>query len=379
MSFKDFLTEKYSNYSKVAINNNLHNFQQNPVKNGIKNLIIFLLILLCFAIFLPIDQASIAQGIVVLDLKRKSIQHRDGGIIEKILVNEGQIVNENDILVTIIDTKIDSQKNILQQQLCTAELQKKRLEAQLSNHPKIDFLNYLKLHNNLTDYEQEFLKKIIKIQNQIFLKQKKLNENQIKILKNKFKSAQKILNFFIEESAIINQLISENNISILRQFELEKSIIQAQENVNVLELEINNYQQKELLNYLKEIKESETEIISLSNQLKNIKDQVQRLDIRSPSNGKVMNLKYHNSGAVISPANEIMSIIPQDDELIIEAKINPNDIDNISIGSPCKIELNAFKGKKFPRINGKIFDISGDILFDEVKKDSFFFTSNFYK
>jgi hypothetical protein len=67
-----------------------------------------------------------------------------------------------------------------------------------------------------------------------------------------------------------------------------------------------------------------------------------------------------------------MSIVPQDEELIIEAKINPNDIDNISINSHCKIQFNAFKGKKFPKITGKIIDISADILFDDLKKDSFF-------
>ncbi len=85
-----------------------------------------------------------------------------------------------------------------------------------------------------------------------------------------------------------------------------------------------------------------------------------------------MNIKYHGTGAVISAASEIMTIIPQDDELIIEAKINPNDIDNIKIGMICKIQLNAFKSKKTPKINGEISSISADILYDDFKKEFYF-------
>lgn len=372
MKPKDFLIKKNNNYQELLPKNNSQNIANNPIKIAIKIIIIFAVIFLSWAIFLPIDSASIAQGIVVLDLKRKSIQHRDGGIIDKILVKEGQIVKENDILLKIFDSKTLSEKNILQQQLWTIELQKQRIEAQLENRQKFDFLNYQQYQQDLTEFDKIFLSKISKIQNQIFLNQKKQSENEIKILKNKLKSAKKIFFFLQQESSIIQQLVLENNISIIKQFDLEKSIAQARENIDILELEINNYHQKELINNLNEIKEIDMQIISLSNQLKNTKEQIKRLEIRSPSNGKVMNIKYHNSGAVITPASEIMSIVPQDEELIIEAKINPNDIDNISINSHCKIQFSAFKGKKFPKITGKIIDISADILFDDLKKDSFF-------
>ncbi len=140
MKPKDFLIKKNINHQELLPKNNSQNIANNPIKIAIKIIIIFAVIFLSWAIFLPIDSASIAQGVVVVDLKRKSIQHRDGGIIDKILVKEGQVVKENDILLKIFDSKTLSEKNILQQQLWTIELQKQRIEAQLENRQKFDFL-----------------------------------------------------------------------------------------------------------------------------------------------------------------------------------------------------------------------------------------------
>jgi HlyD family type I secretion membrane fusion protein len=85
-----------------------------------------------------------------------------------------------------------------------------------------------------------------------------------------------------------------------------------------------------------------------------------------------MNIKYHTLGAVVPSGAELMNIVAQDEELIIEAKIKPIDIDNIAIGMKAKVALTAYKGKKIPKINGEVINVSPDILINEQSKESYF-------
>lgn len=114
------------------------------------------------------------------------------------------------------------------------------------------------------------------------------------------------------------------------------------------------------------------EIVALYNQLYASKDILKRSAIISPVAGKVMNIKYHTIGAVVPPGGEIMNIVPQHEELIVEAKIKPQDIDNVMIGMKSKIQLTAYKGKKVPKINGEVINVSPDIISDQQTKESFF-------
>ena len=85
-----------------------------------------------------------------------------------------------------------------------------------------------------------------------------------------------------------------------------------------------------------------------------------------------MDIKFHTKGAVIPPAGEIMYIVPDKEELIIEAKVNPKDIDNIATGQKAKVSLSAFKEKKVPKLTGKLISISADILEDEMSGEQYF-------
>jgi HlyD family type I secretion membrane fusion protein len=114
------------------------------------------------------------------------------------------------------------------------------------------------------------------------------------------------------------------------------------------------------------------EIIALYNQLAASQDVLERSAITSPVSGKIMNIKYHTIGAFVPPGGQLMSIVPQNDELIIEAKVKPQDIDNIAIGMKSKIQLTAYKGKKVPKLNGSIINISPDIVNNEQTRESYF-------
>jgi len=345
---------------------------ENAINYGVKTLIIFAVLFLGWASLLPIKSASIADGVVVLDLNRKTIQHLEGGIIDQILVKEGQIVNQDDILLYLHDIKAKTEQQILKERLWTTQLQKERLKAQKENKESLNLINFFSEIGELSPQDDEKLQEIASNQLQLFNSKKDKKLGELKVLQKKLQSAEIKLKIFKKELGLIKPLVDEDNLPILRELDLQKSIAETDEQAEIARLQIANYKNDDLFENLKEIKESDMEIVALYNQLSASRDILKRSAITSPVSGKIMNIKYHTIGAVVPPGGEIMNIVPQDEEMIIEAKIKPQDIDNVAIGMKSKIQLTAYKGKKVPKINGKVINVSADIVTNEQTRESYF-------
>ncbi len=348
------------------------NVANSSIKFGLKSLGIFTLIFISWGVFLPIKSASIAEGIVILDFNRKTIQHMEGGIIDQIFVKEGQMVNEGDVLFYLHDIKAKSEQQILKERLWTMQLQKERLKAEKENKQSINLANFFAQNSDLGEEDSKKLQEIASNQIRLFEAKTNKRRGELKVLETKLRSSEAKLKIFQKEFSLIKPLVDEDNLPILREFDLQKSIFQTEEEYETAKLQIANYKNSELSETLKEIKESDMEIVGLYNQLSASKDILKRSAIKSPTSGRVMNIKYHTIGAVIPPGGEVMNIVPQSEELIIEAKVKPQDIDNIAVGMKSKIQLTAYKGKKVPNINGNVTNISPDILTNEQTRESYF-------
>lgn len=345
---------------------------ENAINYGIKALIIFAIIFLGWAIFLPIESASIAEGVIVLDFNRKTIQHLEGGIIDQILVKEGQEIKQGDILLYIHDIKAKTEQQILKERLWTMQIQRKRLIAEKENKKSLDLKDYFSEVADLSPADNDKLQEIADNQFRLFKAKKDKKFGEIKVLEKKLKSAETKLKIFKKELAMIKPLVKEDNLPLQRELDLEKSIAEVDEQAETARLQIANYKNDHLSEILKEIKESDMEIVALHNQLFASKDILKRSSIIAPVAGKIMNIKYHTIGAVVPPGGEIMNIVPQNEELIIEAKVKPQDIDNVAVGMQSKIQLTAYKGKKVPKINGEVINISPDIITNEQTRESYF-------
>ncbi len=344
----------------------------NAILYGVKALIVFAVIFLSWAIFLPIKSASIADGVIVLDFNRKNIQHLEGGIIDQILVKEGQTVNEGDVLLYLHDIKAKTEQQILKERLWTMQLQKERLNAEKENRQSLNFDKFLSEIGELSQDDNAKLDELSSNQLRLFKSRKDKRQGEVKVLEKKLNSAETRLRLFQKELKLIKPLVDEDNLPVLRELDLQKLIAQTEEEAETARLQIANYTNNDLSETLKEIKESDMEIVALYNQLAASKDVLKRSAIKSPVSGKVMNIKYHTIGAVIPPGGEVMNIVPQHEELIIEAKIKPQDIDNVAVGMKSKIQLTAYKGKKVPKINGEVINVSPDIITNEQSRESYF-------
>ena len=345
---------------------------ENTINYGIKALIIFAVLFLGWAVFLPIKSASIADGVIVLDFNRKTIQHLEGGIIDQILVKEGQTINGGDVLLYLHDIKAKTEQQILKERLWTMQLQKERLKAEKENKSSMNLTDFFSETGELSPSDNEKLQEIAANQLRLFKAKKDKRSGEIKVLEKKLKSAELRLKLFEKELGLIKPLVDEDNLPVLREIDLQKSIAEADEQAETAKLQIANYKNDDLSETLKEIKESDMEIVALYNQLSASKDILKRSAITSPVAGKIMNIKYHTIGAVVPPGGEIMNIVPQHEELIIEAKVKPQDIDNVVVGMKSKIQLTAYKGKKVPKLNGEVINISADIITNEQTRESYF-------
>ena len=321
---------------------------------------------------MPIQSASIAEGVIVLDFNRKTIQHLEGGIIDQILVKEGQMVAANDILLYLHDIKAISEQQILKERLWTMQLQKERLKAEKENKSSMNLTDFMSSIGEISPSDDAKLKEITSNQLKLFKARKDKGSGEVKVLEKKLKSAETRLRIFQRELSLIKPLVDEDNLPILREFDLQKSVAEAEEQAETAKLQIANYKNTDLSETLKELKESDMEIVGLYNQLAELKDVVKRSAIVAPVSGKVMNVKYHTIGAVVPPGGEMMNIIPQHEELIVEAKVKPQDIDNVAIGLKAKVVLTAYKGKKVPKLDGEVINISPDIITNEQTRESYF-------
>lgn len=396
--FYRFLAIKSKKYIKLLVSDDPEHIAQKPINLGVYFLGTFLFIFIFWGIIAPINSASIAQGQIVLDFNKKTIQHLEGGIIENILVKEGQKVVTNQPLIYLRDVQSKSQNKMLWKQLITSLAMEERLIAERDKESP-DF-NKLRLKYNNSEDDVKEINKIINTQENLYeIRQNSLKSradilhkridqlnDEIRGIKSQSIATSKELELLYQQQKMTKELVDNNNsplndlIEIEKQIaisegkkgELEASIAKAGQSILETKLEIINLENENLNEVLANLQDVEVKVSDLTEQLASAKDILKRTVIKSPTSGIVTDLKYHTIGAVISPASEIMYIVPKDDQLIVEARIKPNDIDNVQAGQKAKVQLTAFKTKKVPKLTGMVLSVSADILLDEISGEQYF-------
>jgi HlyD family secretion protein/epimerase transport system membrane fusion protein len=150
------------------------------------------------------------------------------------------------------------------------------------------------------------------------------------------------------------------------------NIAKVKQAITESEFQILNLKTQSNNDVIKELQEIQTKIADLEERARATKDVLRRTIITAPQDGIVNGLKYHTQGGVISPGGEIMDLIPQDDELIVEIKVNPQDIDVVLKGLPARVILSAYRAKVVPPLEGKVINVSADSFTDQQNGASYF-------
>lgn len=340
-----------------------------------------------WAYLAPIDGAALAPGFVAVKSHKKTVQHLDGGIVSQLLVKDGDIVKQGDLLLTLDGTENKAQLEIARGQFITLAAQVARLEAERDGKPAVVYPDALDDAADLRIVEAE------RAENQLFAARKNAHEGEMAVLtqrlgqlnskiaglKGQRSSKQELVASYSEEAADLKELLAEGfadkqrlrdteRNSIMNKGEiasLSSEIATGQIQIGETKLEILQLERKYQEDVAAKLSEAQTGLYDVNQRMLATKDKVVRIDIRAPVSGRVMGMAMHTVGGVILPGHPILDIVPQQDELIIDAQVSPLDIDRVSIGLVAEVRFTAFKQAVTPVIEGKMIGLSADRLIEE--------------
>jgi epimerase transport system membrane fusion protein len=354
---------------------------------GIIILIVTFGILGTWGYLAPIDSAALAPGYVAVKSHRKTVQHLDGGIVSQLLAKDGDVVKAGDVLLILDGTEVKAQLEILRGQHITLVAQLARLIAER------DQLNQIKFPDDLQDLSDAHIAEARQGESQIFTSRKSAYQGEISVLNqrasqlsSKIKglegqraSKQELMKSYGDEVHDLKELLAEGFANKQRLRDIERNHANATSDVASLSAEIagNEIQigetKLQILQIQKKFQEEvaaklgevQAELYDVAQRLLATTDKVIRTEIKAPANGRVLGLSVHNVGGVITPGKPILDIVPQKEELIIDAQVSPMDIDRVIVGLLAEVRFSAFKQALTPKMQGKVINLSADRLTDE--------------
>lgn len=342
-----------------------------------------ILLFLLWAFTSKLEEVAVAKGEVVPQEQIQTIQHLEGGIVEKIFVTEGDSVKKGDSLVQLNLTPFMANREELQIQQEALQLKRARLMAEAAGKEVLEFDDSLKgFRDKLKQAEQQtFRSRKSKLANEIaqLKDQKSQRDLDRKQLEAERASIASNLSVLREKYRISKDLVKDKLTSKLEHLQLSSELKELQGRMHVINVSIPRATatMEEAENKLKGVKlnfqnEAQQEINDVEQAIARTKeainradDQVDRTTISSPINGVVKSLRNHTLGGVIQPGATIMEIVPQSANLIIEAKLNPNDVGFVSKGHDVLVKVNTYDYARYGGLKGTVESISADSLTDE--------------
>ncbi len=315
---------------------------------------VLILLLLCLSVVLInlkfIEVLSLADGEVIPQSRIKYIQHLEGGIVEEILIEEGENVKSNQPLVVLSKAKASSEYEEIQSRLNSIELSILRINAEKKSLIKIP-------EEDLTD---RFDNEQIKLENELLLSRKKNIDSEQKTMKKNIKNIEKRYQLVKEQTDISEKLLKAEATNRFKHLELlgELSNLEGQldEQKSKLETLLLNFDQ-ELNSELSQLKKEKSELVK---RIKKYSDSLNRTILKSPVSGIVKFISVNSKGAIVAPGVTVVEIVPEDDRLIIEARLPLSEIGYVKNGLNTKIRLNSSEGSRFKPISGKVVFVGAD-------------------
>ena len=343
---------------------------------------------LAWAALAPLDQGVPTFGTVSVDTKRKVVQHLQGGIVREVLVREGQMVKDDEPLLRLNESSTRAAYEGVRQQFFSLKAVEGRLLAELQRLPSAAFDPEL-VKAAATDPK---LGQQMAIQSQLLQTRRRSLEAQLSGLRENMRAQESMIvstgqiaaNLKIQQELLekeivgVRELAREGYLPMSRQMEMERMLAtirsQAAENAaneirarqSVLELRqreitVQAEYQKEVEQQLSQLR---PEVQAQGERFKALNEDLDRTVIKSPAAGQVVGLSVQTVGSVIAPGQRIMEIVPKDEALVIEAKVETQLIDRIKQGDPVDLRFSAFANTPQLVVPGVLRSLSSDALTD---------------
>ena len=345
-----------------------------------------------WAVMAQITGAVIASGQIEVDRNRQVIQHPDGGVVDVILVQEGDAVVKGDTLIRLDASLLKSELVVVEGQLFEIIARRGRLEAERDGETALTFDPLLsdvpqgpsliagqtrlfdaRLESNMRAIEQ-LQQQRAQISSQIsgIAAQQTALATQSDLIQQELTDQQTLLRQqLIQASRVLALQRQEANL-LGRVGELTASAAQAAERQTEIEIQIltlASTRREEAITRLRDLQYNELE---LSERRRTLRQRLDRLDLRAPVSGIVFGMQVFAEQSVISGAEPVMFLVPQDRPLVIATKVQPTDIDQIHLGQDVTLRFSAFDQRRTPELMGTVTLVSADIFLDDATQVSYY-------
>jgi HlyD family secretion protein len=342
-----------------------------------------------------ISGALIAPGSIVVESSVKKVQHPTGGVVGEVRAHDGDLVKTGDVVVRLDDTVVRANLAIVTKNLDGLWARAARLQAEQEGLDKIIFPASL-----LDRAADPDVKNVIASESKLFdvrttgrAGQKAQLHERVAQLKEEIAGLDAQQYAKDQEIALVQKelvgvraLYDQHLVQITRLTTLERdaarlageraqyvaSKAQAKGKITETELQIIQVDKDMVSDVSKDLRETNDKIGELVERKVTAEDQLRRIDIRSPQDGMVEQSNVHTVGGVINAGDAIMMIVPQADDLQVEAKVNPQDIDKLQIGEKTLLRLSAFNQRTTPELNGAVIRVSPDVTIDQRTGQSYY-------
>lgn len=365
-----------------------------PARYGMALAYLFMVGGIVWSALAPMAEGATATGIVSPDGSRRTVQHLEGGIIKELQVRDGDLVRAGDRLVVLQSTQAAALYDLYLEQARTLEATQARLSAEQEDKGEINF------PPDLLASTDERARKIIAGQTLLFNQRRSSLEAQLQILdvrKRQFEeqlsglraqvvSVDAQLALTEQEHSVKKSLVDKALLARSETLKLERSkaaldgdrgsfigqIAEVEQKIGELDTQSMSLKATQSADIADQLEKARAGYIDAAERLNASKDVLDRTVITAPVTGKIANLKFKTSGGVIGPGQAILDIVPTNEELLIDARVSPSDIDVVAAGLQATVHLTAYSSRGMPRVTGTVKSVSADRVTDETTGQSYY-------
>jgi adhesin transport system membrane fusion protein len=350
---------------------------------------LFFVFFILWANFAKLDEVTRGDGKVIPSSEIQVMQHQEGGIVQEFLVGEGDLVKAGQVLIRLSDVGATSDLGANQKRYLGLKAKAQRLQAEAEGKVSPEFTEDVmkgapeSVAEELNSFKAN--QESMVTQRTVLEQQLSQREQEVKELTTRISDLREVIRLQRQERDTIAPLVERGSAPKLELLQLERGLQERQTELNSLTSSLPRAESAskeaqarlaELDSSLKaqaqtELSLTTTEMSSINETLSALKDRQMRTELRSPVDGTIKDIKINTVGGVIQPGDDVIEIVPNNDQLLVEARIRPSDIAFLYPGQPAVVKITAYDYSIYGGLKGELVDISADTITNE-KDESFY-------
>jgi len=343
---------------------------------------------LVWASLTTIKEVARAEGTVVPSSNLQVVQHKEGGIVREILVEKGQTVEAGQVLARLDPVQARSDVETLITRAMTLRLKAERLRAFAEGRAP-DFSFAGPRDQSLVDDQR----RILELQRQEHEAARQVLGDQLDsvtaetaLLDNKIESLRREVALVSQQREMRRELMNEGLGSRLNFLEVEREVENMNGQITELtnQLQLNVQRRKELSSRLAQLEatrsrealdeagEVRAELAEVRQRMTAESDRLDRLEVTAPTRGLVQDLKVRTPGAVLQPGDSVLTLVPIDDVLIVESRIDPRDVGHVRVGQPVTVRVTSYDFSRYGAVEGVLTDVSPTTFLDQQTEEPYY-------